>query len=469
MIKILLLLSVIFLSHFLVNGQDYKILSQLPVDDNFSVSTLRYKRDEFGVGLLNNKGIMSKEQTLKSSPGGLGLAGDNIVLICIDSKNYKTTGYSALLLNKKSLNVVREQSLFTKKNSNRISSTLLNDPNNNFCFALFRETKYDEGFHMLGPSGFDTKYLESSTIQLVSLNNKLEPKNIEIKTAASASFFAGASSDGYRNIYICSFTNSNITMEKFDSTGKLLAKLSSPFSVWKNPYFNFVIKNDRGDQSCVTIASICLNSDKKMAQNVIRFDFTNNKVLTAGEIILNKEYRQTLKNVNEEAKGRHFADMGSLDPVQILEDATRVILIKEIKGDQAGGKNEATTYYRDGSIITVYNKKTFEVERDIVIDKGFSTFVEPSDGIAAHLSDNYLWAVTCENSGLISFKTYVNKINLNTGEVTKTEIEKEDIGKGWVTFPKQIAWFKKNYVVPFFKVSSPISFSFESAFIVKPY
>src|SRR4029078_9878903 len=147
--KTLLLLSVCFLSYFLADGQDYKILSQLPVDDNFYVSTLRYKRDEFGVGLLNNKGIMTKEETLKSAPGGLGLAGDNIILICSDSKNYKTTGYSAVLLNKKSLNVVREQSLFTKKNSNQISSRLLKDPNNNFCFVLFRETKYDEGFHML--------------------------------------------------------------------------------------------------------------------------------------------------------------------------------------------------------------------------------------------------------------------------------------------------------------------------------
>lgn len=467
--RIFLLLSVCFLSNFLADGQNYKVLSQLPVDDNFSVSTLRYKRDEFGVGLLDNKAVMAKEQRLKSIPTGLGIAGDNVLLICSDSKNYKTTGYSAVLLNKKSLLVLREQSLFTKKNSNQISARLLNDPYNNFCFVLFRETKYDEGFQMLGPSMFDTKYMESSTIQLVSLNNKLEPKNIEIKTDASASFFAGACADGLHNIYICSFTNSNITMEKFDSTGKLLAKLSSAFSVWKNPNFNFVMKNDRGDQSCVTIAATCLNSDKKMAQNVIRFDFTTNKVLTAGEVMLNKEYRQSLKNVNEEAKGRHFADMGTLNPVQILEDATKVILIKEIEGEQVGSKNEATTYYRDGSIITVYNKKTFEVERDIVIDKGFSTFVEPSDGIFAHLSDNYLWAVTCENSGLASFKTYVNKINLNTGEITKSEVEKEDIGKGWVTFPKQTAWFKKNYVVPFFKVSSPFSFSFESAFIVKPY
>jgi hypothetical protein len=271
------------------------------------------------------------------------------------------------------------------------------------------------------------------------------------------------------NIYICSFTNSSITMEKFDSIGKPLAKLSSPFSVWKNPNFNFVMKNDRVDQSCVTIAATCLNSDKKMAQNVIRFNFTDNKVFTAGEIMLNKEYRQTLKNVNEEAKGKHFANMADLNPVQILEDANRVILVKEIEGLQLGGKDEATTYYRDGSVITVYNKKTFEVEKDIVIDKGFSTFVEPSDGIAAYLADNYLWAVTCENSGLASFKTYVNKINLNTGEVIKTEVEKEDIGKGWVTFPKQTAWFKKNFVVSFFKVSSPFSFSFESAFILKPY
>jgi hypothetical protein len=467
--KTLLLLLVSYLSHFLLHAQNFKILAQLTLNDNSSISSLRFDRNEYGVGILNDKGVMAKVKPLPSIPLHLGTMGDDIVVIGADVKNIKTIGYNAILLNKKSLSVLQTRNLFSKNNSNRISSVLLKDPFNNFCYVLFRETKYDEGFSFFGPSIYDTKYLESSSIQLVSLNNKFEPKNIDIKTEAAGSYFAGACADDVRNVYICSFTDNNIMVEKFDSTGKLLGKLSSPFTVWKNPNLDFIMKNDRDNQSCITIAATCQSGGKKMSYHAIRFDFTNNKIFNTGEIILNKEYRQSLKSATEEAKGRNFADIDNLKPVQILEDANRVIVVKEIINYQLGNKGEATTYFREGSIISVYNKKNFEVERDIVIDKRMATFVEQSYGIFARLADNYLWAITCESSGLGAYKTYVYKINLATGEVTKDEIQKEGIGKGWVTFAGQTAWFKKNFVVPFFKVSSPFSLSFESAFIAKPY
>lgn len=460
--KYILLLSVTILSHFLSTAQDFKILSQMPVSENTNIATLKVKRGEYEIGMLTNKAAMTKEQTISSSPVGLALLGDDVILIGATDKNYKTTGYNATLFNKKSLAVLKEQNLYSKESSNRISSTLLKDANNNFGYMLFRETKYDEGFKMLGPSMYDTRYLESSSITLVSLNNKLEPKNITIKTEAAESFFAGACSDDKRNIYICSFTKTAMVIEKFDSTGKAIGKLSTPFSVWKNPELNFLMKNDRDNQGCINISSCCLNENKQKSHRVIRFDFTSNKVMTPGEIILNKDYLKSLTNTNAAAKGSHFAFPEGMVPVQILEDAGRIIVVKEIMDERAGSKGDATTYYRDGSIISVYNKKTLTVERDIVIDKGFATFVEPSEGIYTRLLDNFLWVITCENSGLTSYKTYVSKVNLTTGEVVKTEIEKEDIGKGAVTFPKQTAWFKKEFVVPFTKVASPFSMSFET-------
>ena len=466
--KILLQISVLLLIHPLLNGQNFKILSQLPLNDDLSLSTLKYGRKEYGIGLLNSKGSFTKEQTLNATPVGMGIMGDNVLLITAEEKNQKTRAYNALLIKKGGTNVLFEKSLFTKDNSNRISTTLLNDPNNNFGYVLFRETKYDEGFNFFGPSGFDTKFLESASLELYALNNKLEPKKIEISTEAANTYFAGACADNARNIYICSFTKDNMVMEKFDSTGKLQGKLSSPFSVWKNPGLFFKMQNDKDNQGSITIAGAYMNADKKQAHNAIRFDFTGKKVYATGEMVLNKQYLNSLKNAGE-IKGRNFVAIYGLVPIQILEDLDRVIVVKEIQYEQAGGKGESTTYYREGAIITVYNKKTFEVERDILIDKKLASFVEQSEGIFARVSGNNLWAVTCEKSGLASFKTYVHKINLTTGELTKEEIEKEDIGKGWITFPKQTGWFKKSFVVPFFKITSPFSFSFETGFITKPY
>lgn len=463
-------LCVISFNSFIVTAQDFRILSQMPIDNNSCAATLQYDRNDYGIGILNNKGAMTKEEKFKFSPNDMGIMGDNILLIADQLKNnIKTIGYNAMLFNKKTLNIVAEQQVYTKKNSSRISSTLLKDPFNNLCYALFRETKYDEGFGFFGPSINDTKFLESESLQLVSFNNKLETKPIEIKTEASNSYFADACADAAKNIYICSFTNNSIMVEKFDSTGKLLTKLSSAFSVWKNPFFGIIMHADFDNQSCISIATLCKNEDKKMAHNLFRFDFANNKVMRAGEVIFNKTYRELLKNPNEEAKGNNFSSFEDMKITQMLQDTNKLIVVKEIRYEEAGGKGEATTNYRRGCIITVYNKKSLQVERDIVIDKKFASFVEQSEGISAHLVGNNLYAVTCENTGLASFKTFVNKINITTGEVIKTEIEKEDIGKGMVTFPTQVAWFKNNYVVPFFKVASVFSYRFESAFVLSPY
>jgi len=468
--KIAALLTSLFFYCSTALSQDFKILSQLKISDNMNVSALRFDRDEYGIGLMNDKGVMFREEPVKSVPKDMAIMGDNVLVIGADVKRRKIDGYTALLVSKKTGAVVNEKNVLKKENSNRISASIIKDAKNNFGYLLLRETKYDEGFAIFGPAASDTKFLESSGIQVVALDNKLESKTIEVKTLALGAYFAGAVADEEKNIYVCSFTNELMTVEKFDKAGQLVKKLSTPFSVRdKNPSLRYLIKNESDNQQSIIVTANCNNSDKKNVLNTIKFDFSADKVMTAGEVILNKDYTRSLKNVNEEAKGKYFSGIESLEPIQILDDPKRIIVVKEIKFSQFTGPREPTSYYREGSIITIYNKKTFEVEKDIVVDKRLITFLESSDGIAVYLSDDFLWAVTCENSGLASFKTYVTKINISSGEVIKEEVEKEDVGKGWVTFPSQVAWFKKNYVIPFFKVKNSITLSFEAEFKVKKY
>jgi len=175
-----------------------------------------------------------------------------------------------------------------------------------------------------------------------------------------------------------------------------------------------------------------------------------------------------LKSPNEEAEGKNFSSIEDLKPVQIFQDSARVIVENEILYDEFGGKDNPTEYNRRGSIITVYNKKTLEVIKDFVINKKLITFVEQSEGINAHLVGNNLYAVTCEGSGLASFKNYVYKINLTYGEVIKIEIEKEEFGKGKITFPSQVAWFKNKFAVPFFGLTT-FSSKTETVIILRSY
>lgn len=469
--KTLLLFITTFLNISILYSQDYRILSQLKINENASFTTLQYNRKEYGIGIMNNKGAIINEQNINSIPIHAGIMGENILLIGSEDKRMKTLGYNALLINKKNCAVIREQNIFNKENSNKITTTLLKDANNNTCYVLLRQTNYNEGFQFFGPSNYDTKFLESTSLELIKLNNKLEATTININTVASKSFYGGAIADDSKNIYICSFTNEMFTVEQFDSTGKILKTLSSPISIKeKSPAFSCVIKNEKDNQQNIIISTTYNNSSKKSVLQNFKFDFINNKIFSTSAITLNKQYRQSLKNANEETNAKSFSAIESLEPIQIIDDDKRIVFVNEIKTFVTGIKSgDATTYYRNGSIISVYNKNNFELERDIVINKNWATFVEQSNGISVHLLDNKLWVIICENAGLISYKTYLQKINLSTGEITKEEVEKGDAGKSWITYPVLVGWFKKNFVVPFFTKTSPFAMKFETTLITKEY
>ena len=66
--KFILLLLTTFFNYSILYCQDFKILSQLQINDNLSFSTLRFDRDEYGVGIMNNKGVMTQEQAINLIP-----------------------------------------------------------------------------------------------------------------------------------------------------------------------------------------------------------------------------------------------------------------------------------------------------------------------------------------------------------------------------------------------------------------
>lgn len=469
--RVIVFLFVTFISCSETFSQNIKILSQLPIDDNSAFATLKLDRNEYAVGLISNKGVVSNQKQIELFPKSFGVLGDNVVVLCVESKKFKTVGYKAIQVSKKNCRIIAEKDLYKKENSDMVETAILKDSKGNFCYALFRQTNLDGQVQYFGPSNSEIRYLESSSIRIVSLNNKMEVKDIKVETVASSTYFAGAVSDEMKNIYICSFTYESMTMEKFDSTGKLLSKISTPISVReKKPYFNCEIRSESDGQQSIIVAANYYNASKKVVFNTVKFDFNYNRATTTGEEILSKDYCKSLKNVNEEASGKNFAHIDILKPVQILEDTNRILIVKEIKWDEPGGQKEPTTYYWEGSIITVHNKKTLEIERNIIIDKRLVTFVNSNFGTYARLSNNDLWVITCENSGLGSFKTFVRRINLLTGEIIKEEVEKEDIGRSWITIPEHVLWFKNNFVVPFFKVvSTAFSLDLETSFVIRKY
>lgn len=459
------LLFFLLLSCNISFSQAFYVSDMLPLNDTFSFETLRFSRNEYGYGIMNAKGIVSKQKSLSGRPISSGKFENNIVCISYGETKLKKESLQADLINPKTGALIKTELICTINNGDYTAVSILNDPLNNFSYVITRQTNLQNTIFIGGNQGY--KYLETSKLELISLDKNLATKKIELVTKAQNTFYGGACTDNNHNIYICSFSENSIVMEKFDSSGRLLSKLQSPFSSWKKPEFEAVIKYDNFSQNAVYITTSYLNGDKDNAANTLYFDFKTNKTITSGETLLNKNYKKNLKNSTQDADGKNFQAIGGLMPIQVLDDENRLIVIKEIITETP--VDRTTQHQRLGSIISVYNKKTLELERDIVVDKGLTTFVENSKGIYGHLKGSTLYAVTSENSGLTSFKTFLYKIDITNGSVIKTEIEKNDAGKGWITYPAHIIWHKNDFIVPFIWISTFLNMDFKSSFQVQKY
>jgi hypothetical protein len=465
--KLKLIIIVVTLLLFCVASysQDYLITNTLPGNDSIAFTALRYGRKDYGFGVISSKGIMNWQVPVPGYPLGMGKFKNNVVVFyTFEDPNGATDlkEVHAGLINLHKKKIIEDKVVYTSKDKYEKSPFILDDPQGNFAYLLVRSSAL-KGLFGNGPAQVKAKRNATTELNAISLETNLEPHNKDLKSVALESVFVTACAGMNNDLYVSSFSNDQLITEKFDSAANLKGKLSAAAPETTKKQFFPVIKYDNLRGNCVDVAIAYSNNHKDDVMRSFRFDFNDQKAIATDEVVLDKGYVKQLENTGgNNSRLSNFKKVDEMYPVQILETADKVIVLKEIQYHFTPVGDNDEQFYREGSIISIYSKKDMHLERDVIFDKYFGTFIMGGTGIYSQLKNGKLNTVTCELVRAGKYKTYLYTININDGTMEKRELEKEDAGKGWITDPTTVAWYSNNFITPFNSGKAFIHLKFET-------
>lgn len=467
--KLLLTIALVLFACASPFAQEYRITKTLSLNGAAAFASLQYGRKDYGYGLITSQGTMAWQLPAPGYPLGMGKLHDNVIVFYIsnDPALHFINDIHAAIIDVKAHKIIADKLVYGDKSRYVTDPVICNDPAGNFDFILIRNTNQKRGYGGMSLNG-QQQFFESSKLSAISFDDNLAMQTKEIKSAAPGAFFLSACVGNDHELYICTYDNDQVTAEKFNPDYTLKNKLSTATSIKNFSKIFPLATYDSISSNSIDLAVAYKNSHKDDVIRSYRFDFTNQKVYSTDESVLDKGYKETLEKLADKRKLSNFKLIDDLYPVQIIETADKVIVMKEIQYMESE-KNGTQQFYRPGSIVSVYTKKDLHLERDIIIDKYFGTFIMGGTDIAGHIKDGKLYTATCELSSPGKYKTYLYTININDGSMEKKELEKDDAGKGWITDPTVIAWFGDKYIVPFNSGKAFIRLKFETELQVEKY
>ena len=444
----------------------YSIISTIRVDGANAFALLGKDRKNFGFGVIDSKGTLVWQIDIQGAPMELSRFGDNALVIYGDRfRAFKPTReIYAALINVKMRKIVKQKLIFKNDSKSVIDPWFLNDPDGYFSRMLIRKNGLTTGF---GSGYTNSTAKEKQTLELksISIDDELSTHANYIKGNVLSSEFVNAVAGYHKDLYITSFADGTITMERFDDKDELKGKLTKAISLKRNSQFFDLVKYDTIEPNCVDLAITYFNDQKMKLMPLFRFDFNRKTVIETETIDLNKNYVSSLEEANGNNKLHHFHEINAIQPVQIIEDNNKTIVLKEIQFQQLNGKSEV--YFRMGSIISIYSKD-LKLLYEIPIDKISSNFISDFPGIYGHVKDGKLYLITNNKKGL-GFKTILYVLNVNDGTITSKDIKSDHSGPKWLTMPNQTIWFGTNYLVPFTSEKKSVRLKLDSELLLQEY
>jgi hypothetical protein len=463
--KFIITIVTLLLFYIASYSQDYLITKTLPVNDSIAFTTLRYGRKDYGFGVISSKGVMNWQVAVPGYPLGMGRFKNNVVVFYTFEDLQSLTALKdvhAALINLSDKKIIEDKVVYSNETKYQVDPSVLDDPAGNFIYLLIRATPLRGGIASMANNA-DTKLNETTQLSVISLGADLTTQIKDFKSIAVGSTFVGATSGINNDIYVCSISDEGLVTEKFDKDGNLKGKLAVEVPIRNKSKFYPVIKYDSLAGNCVDIAIAYKNNHKDDVLRSFRFNFNDQKGTSSEEAVLNKDYVKQLGHAEDEkTRLSNFKSIDDLYPVQLVETNDKVIVLKEIQYHFIPSGSNAEQFYRDGSIISIYTKKDLHLERDVIIDKSFGTFIMGGTAICSYMKNGKLYTVTCELSGPGKTKTYLYTINIDDGAMQKKVLEREDAGKGWITDPTTILWFTDNFITPFNSEKAFIHLKFET-------
>ncbi len=442
---------------------DYMIVKTLPLNDSITFTSLRYGRRDYGYGIVNSKGVMMWQIPSPGFPVGMGKFNKNAVVFYSQDNTEGARSVKeihAAVVDVSTRKITTDKVVYTNETNYQVDQLVLDDPSGGFFCILLRTSPLKKGFASYANNA-DAKFTETTQLTALFINADLTPQTKDLKSISVGSAFISACTGSNSDLYVCSYSNDQVTVEKFDDNGNAVSKLSAEASIRDKSKFYPLMKCDAMETNTADMVVAYKNNHKDDAMRTYRFDFNNQKAYASQETVLDKSYIRTLEKP-ENTSLSNFKSIDDLYPVQLMETDDQLIIFKEIQYQYTPAGDDAKQFYRTGALISLYAKKDLHLQMDITIDKTFGSFIMAANDIAGYVKNGKLYTATCELIGSGKYKTFLYTINLKDGTTEKKALEREGRGKEWVTDPAAIVWFSNNYIIPFHEASAFIHMKFET-------
>jgi hypothetical protein len=409
--------------------KNWFIKGAFPVSETQSLAIWAHKKDEYGVVMVNNMGVIQWEMPFKGCVLAISKYKDHF-LVFYAKKGYYHDKYgitkfikqiNAATIDIKSKQIIDDKEIY--KGSKYVYADILNDPAGNFSQLLL--------YHWTGIFG-------TKGFMCITFNADGSVENKEISGSATEDKYIGSSAGKDGSFFVGRIQNwSSLVVEKFSHEGTLISKLESPLTMRKDPDYKTVMRTDPSTNNSVAITLKLVNKDLDYVCSHFLFNFDNNQIDTVNEAPLAKK-----------TTPYHFQDYKDLTPVDILFTNDKIIVIREVRTYETSGSGSSskTTYISRNAVVSNFDKK-MKLQREIIINKGTMSYSYIDIGLSCHINKDKLYMLVGENAGMAKYDNFCYTVNLNEGNYERKKIGINRPSGTTSICTLSTIWFKNEFVM----------------------
>jgi hypothetical protein len=417
------------------------------LNETEAVFPIQYNKDEWGVAKVDQQGKQLWQTKIKEVVIGVAKRDDNILSFYKAGEDF-INEIHVQVISAANGKVLQDKVIFNNGTKIYIEPKILTRQDGTFIGLLVRVSNYPLKNYYDSEKERKER-LSTSKLSLLELGSDLSVASTEIKTTAKEGLFMGCQVGKNDDLFYSSILGEQLQVERFQKTGALVSKLTTPFSR-RSGILVPVTSLDINDLETVFIGLHYENKDKDRANQLFGFDFAAKKVLSAGEETPNKAMKKSLELT--EIKDLQSADFYYIERLRIIDIVStkdKVVVVKEMPfvnyPERASG---ATRYRNDVLIISIYDRQ-LKFIKIITLDKKYEAFVEVGRSIGIKVKDDKLYAVMGAVQGVASYATLLAVINLNNQQLELfTKLDKE-LRKAQSIEGGATLWFSHSFLLEY--------------------
>lgn len=430
-----LLLAATLFSHVVQAQTDeegrypWEPLEVLPLNDSVAVYHVSFGSDEHGLAILDRKGnALHPEIHLPKNVLDVALFHGKVLAFYQPDLNNANRVVRVQPIDLKTWKAEADQTVYSATTPFVTRFYVEKDEHHNFLGLLGITTQYESRDQEELP-GQVRHYVQRCKIgaaQAVTLSEQLQPSLVTLQGVTAGSVWGDAAMNHQGALFLVSYNQGAVAVQKFDPSGELAATLSVPMTLKEEVTGEYLASLDPSADNTLTLAMHGKTS-KTTEAVAARFDFAAGKVYAAPTEVWNGDL---LKNIRRDPATGKKLDCSSwlnygenFTPVQILDTRDMVVVVREY---EVLGADEKGYWHGNyiAAVINVYDKQMKPL-RQIVLDKELGVSAPLGPGVAVRWSDGHLQALTEEGAwGHAKTSIWLYDVDPQTGSVTKKEVRK---------------------------------------------